>query len=198
MADPKQKSEVLGGYNATKEENERTMKFLVQSKIEANNIMRDLDALDNFTDDWPEQGNLRVTALAIHLRCEEASNQCQGIVDALEGLATAEEGASFEEDFVTMTVRQESAQGKIDQISSLLEGVITGTTSKEEQADLSVDEMKTRTQAIMESLTELKKGFEGLKVLCESIVVKWQTETLNKCILMLQEVVGKIEAAVEK
>jgi hypothetical protein len=119
-------------------------------------------------------------------------------VDALEGLATAEEGASFEEDFTTITVRHDSAQGKVDQISSLLEGVITGSTNKEEEAEIGVDEMKGRVQAITEILTELKKGIEGLKGVCKGVVVKLQTETLNACILELQKVVGMIVAAVEK
>lgn len=72
--DHKQRSAALGGYNTTGDESERARKFLVQPKIEADNLMRDFDTLDNFMNDWPEQGTLKVTAPAIHLRCEEASD----------------------------------------------------------------------------------------------------------------------------
>ena len=179
------------------EENERTVKYLIQSKIEAKNVIRNLDALDSFTDDWREQGNLKTTALAIHLRCEEASDQGEGMINTLDGFTTAEEGTWIEGEFMALAVHHDNTQGKVDQISSLLAGVI-GSISKEEVAELGVEELKGRAQAIMASLTELKTGIGGLKELSNGVVVKWRTEMLNKCILALQEVVGQVQAAAQE
>lgn len=179
----------------TKEEEEGMMKYLVESKVTSRTIMKDLDALDSFTEDWPHCGNLLATKLAIHIRCEQISNQCQGILDALEVFATAQEGHAFEEDFLTMLVSHEKAEGKLNQINALFPSIITASLSEDEEEELGAEQMKARVEAIGADLTEVKKSILGLKEVCGGMVVKWQTEILNKCILELQVIVDKIQAA---
>lgn len=178
------------------EEKQMSMKLRVQSKIEASTIMKDLDALDSFTEDWPNQGNLKLTALAIHLRCEGASNECQGIIDAMEAFGMGDEGELFAEEFVAMVVRHEFATGKVNQIHSLLAGVITGCTSEEEEAELGIDEMKMRVDGIMAVFEDVKKRVEALNKLTGAMVMKWQTQTINGCIQALQGAVAQLVEAV--
>jgi hypothetical protein len=174
------------------EAKEKSMKLLMQCKISVSNIMKDLDALDSYTEDWPKQGNLRLTASAIHLRCESASNECQGIFDVLDCYSAAEERDPFEEGFMTIVVRHEFATGKVNQITALLGGVITACTGDEEEAELGVEEMKLRVDAIMATLAEVKKCVDTMMGLCGGMVVKWQAQSINACIYALQSVVGQL------
>lgn len=178
------------------QENDPAIKYFVQIKTLASNIMTAFDALDSFTEDWPNEGNLKITALAIHLRCESASNECQGIINTLDVLGDPENknGSPFPEEFMTMEVRYEYAQGKLNQINALLAGVETGFPSTEAQAELGIEEMKTRVGAIEQEMAEMKTDVDNFKDHVDGIVLQWQTQSINACIHTLQSVVGQLEA----
>ena len=178
----------------TDEEKNPAIKYFVQIKTLASNIMTAFDALDSFTDDWPDEGNLKNTALDIHLRCESASNECQGIINTLDALGDPENKtpSPFPEEFMTMEVRYEYAQGKLNQIKALLEGVETGFPSTEAQIELGIEEMKTRVGAIEEEIAEMKTGVDNFKGHVDGITLKWQTQSINECIHTLKSVVDKL------
>ena len=185
---------------AANEENSPATKHFVQIKTLASNIMAGLDALDSFTDDWPDEGNLKITALAIHLRCESASNECEGIINILDTLEASEDetGTPFAQEFMTMEVRHEFAEGKLNSINALLLGAETGFPSTEAQAELGIGEMKARVGGIEEEMAEMKAGVDNLKEHVHGLVLQWQTQSINACIHALQSVVGELQVAAAK
>ena len=161
--------------------------ILMQSRILCTNSTHDFDTLDCFTDDWDlaADRSLRDRAMAIHLHCECAAEECKAMADicgmllnyasnnATQPQISQQQRVNSQKHeqqtnlptidpyvFAELQVRQENA---IEEVLSLINVLDALATRRRDADEMALPEMGMRAQRLLGKLEGLRPKINALQ-----------------------------------